>query len=87
MMGLGVLLVAALWFVAQGFRMPYAIVPVVMALYASMVVARNACVLRGLARRVAGLCPDCGYDLRERKQADVCPECGCQRRRSEAGGP
>ena len=38
-------------------------------------------------RLAAGLCPDCGYDLRESKQTEVCPECGCQRRRSEAGGP
>ncbi len=87
MMGLGVLLVAALWFVAQGFRMPYAIVPVVMALYASMVVARNACVLRGLARRVAGLCPDCGYDLRGSKGAVVCPECGWRRKARGAESP
>ena len=35
-------------------------------------------------RLAAGLCPECGYDLRGSKQADVCPECGCQRR---AGGP
>ena len=85
--GLFAVILAGEWLRGQGLSKAYAIPCFLLTLCGCIFVWRNWPAMRARDRLAAGLCPDCGYDLRESKQADVCPECGCQRRRSEAGGP
>ncbi len=85
--GLNGVLLAGGWLGGDGFSWGYAIPCFGLTLVGCIYVWRNWPAMRARDRLAAGLCPECGYDLRESKQADVCPECGCQRRRSEAGGP
>ncbi len=84
---LGAVIVAGGWFGGEGFSWGNAILCLGCTLYGSILVWSDWPAMRARNRLAAGLCAECGYDLRESKQAEVCPECGCPRRRSEAGGP
>jgi hypothetical protein len=59
--------------------------------FASMAIARTLAVWRTASfqekenRRLAGLCPKCGYDLRG--TPDRCPECGAMPQNRRASDP
>ena len=83
--GLLAVRLAGEWLHGQGSSWVTAILCSMYTFFGCIWVWRNWPAMRARDRLAAGLCPECGYDLRESKQADVCPECGY--RRSEAELP
>ena len=74
--GLFAVILAGEWLHGQRFSWPIAIPCFLWTLAGCILVWRNWPAMRARDRLAAGLCLECGYDLRKSKQADVCPECG-----------